>query len=114
LKIIFRENIPFKFITIIILLFLSVLFLSSCSKEQKIKEETFVKIYSDLVIAQDSLAADSTGFETEKKNIFLRYKVTKEFYINTLEHYKNNPQEWKSLFKKVIVYLREQEKKKKP
>lgn len=86
--------------------------LGGCSKEQKIDEKTFVKVYSDLVIAQDSLAMDSTAFVNEKKNIFTRYSVSKEMYVKTLEYYKKNPDEWKALFKKVIAYLREQEKKK--
>ncbi len=93
------------------MLFIS-LFLGGCAKDQKIKEETFVKIYADLVIAQDSLALDSLSFTNEQKIIFTRNNVTKKLYIKTLDHYKKNPDKWKSLFEKVIAYLREKEKKK--
>ena len=93
-------------------MFLSALLLGGCAKEQRIKEKTFVKIYSDLVIAQDSLVADSSGFVDEQKNIFTRYNVDQKIYVKTLEYYQKNPDEWKSLFKKVIAYLHEQEKKK--
>ena len=95
-----------------IFLFLFVFLLVGCSKDKKINEDKFIKIYADLVIAQDSLAADSSGFVHEKGKIFSNYKVNEELYLKTLEYYKNNPEEWKSLFKKVIAYLREQEKKK--
>lgn len=88
------------------------MFLGGCTKEQKIKEKIFVKIYADLVIAQDSLAVDSLVFTKEQKKIFVRYNVTKNLYIKTLDYYKNNPDKWKSLFKKVIYYLREKEKRK--
>lgn len=88
------------------------LFLWGCAKDQKIKEKTFIKIYADLVIAQDSLAADSLSFTDEQKVIFVRYNVTKNLYIKTLDYYKKNPDNWKSFFEKVIAYLRENEKRK--
>ena len=96
---------------IFLLSFLSLLFWG-CAKEQKIKEKTFVKIYADLVIAQDSLAVDSVSFANEQNVIFTRYNVTKKLYVKTLDHYKKNPDKWKSLFEEVIAYLREKEKKK--
>jgi len=106
LKIFIKKQSILKFI----LLFASFILLSGCSKEKIIKEDTFVLVYTDLVIAQDSLSADSTGFEKEKLNIFSKYKVNKELYLHTLEFYKKNPEKWKVLFDKIISYLRQKEK----
>lgn len=93
-----------------ILLFTSAIILAGCSKEDKIiKEDTFVLVYTDLVIAQDSLSADSSGFVKEKQKIFSKYNVNKKLYLKTLEYYKENPEEWKKLFDKIIIYLRKKE-----
>jgi len=112
LKIIFRKYFLQNLNLPIIFLFLNTLLFSGCAKEQRIKEKIFVKIYSDLVIAQDSLAADSSMFVNVQNKIFLRYNVNKDLYIKTLGYYKKNPGKWKLFFKKVIAYLREKEKKK--
>lgn len=112
MKIIFYKYSSKKFISSIFLLLFIFLFFEGCAKDQKIKEKTFIKVYADLVIVRDSLAADSLSFTNEQKVIFARYNVTQKLYIKTLDYYKKNPDEWKSFFKKVIAYLREKEKKK--
>ena len=112
MKIIIQKYHLNNFILFFFLWFIISLFLWGCAKDQKIKEDIFVKIYADLVIAQDSLSADSLGFTDEQKKIFTRYNVTKKLYIKTLDNYKINPDKWTSLFKKVIAYLREREKMK--
>lgn len=111
MKIIFHKYPSKNFISFIFLLFLISLFLGGCVKDQKIKEETLIKVYADLVIARESLAADSLSFTNEQKVIFTRYNVTQKLYIKTLDFYKKNPDKWKSFFEKVIAYLREKEKK---
>lgn len=93
-----------------LLIFIIIVSFLGCSKEKKIEEDTFVLVYTDMVIAQDSLSADSTGFENEKQNIFSRHNVNKELYLLTLDHYKKNPEEWKKLFDKIISYLQEKGK----
>jgi len=108
LKIFIQNQSILKSISILILT--SVIIFSGCSQEKIIKEDTFVLVYTDLVIAQDSLSADTTEFETEKSNIFSRYNVNKELYLHTLDYYKNNPEKWKILFDKIISYLRKKEK----
>jgi len=108
LKIFIQNRLTLKIL--LLLIFVTIISFLGCSKEKKINEDTFVLIYTDMVIAQDSMSAGSTGFEIEKKNIYSRYNVDKELYIHTLDYYKKNPEEWKKLFDKIISYLKEKGK----
>ncbi len=99
---------------VLYLTFFSLLFiLSSCSDNKVINEDKFVKVYSDLIIAQDTIPNNSAAFNSVKKKIFARYNITSEDYKNTIEYYNKNYEKWKSFFAKVTAHI-EAMKGKKP
>ena len=84
-------------------LFFPILFLfSSCSDDNKIKEEKFIKIYTDLVIAKDTSKIKTAEL---KSIIFKKYEVSNTDYENTLKYYNEDPRRWDEFFKKTIDYV---------
>jgi len=87
----------------------------SCSEEGPIEQEKMVRIYCELLIAQDSLASASTlkpaGIGREpltdsiKSAIFRRYNVTPEDYKETIDYYNEDQKLWESFFSRTIDYL---------
>lgn len=85
------------------------LVLNSCSDKKEIKEDKFIKVYCDLLIAQDTTRTVSREMRNE---IFARYEVTEEQYNLTVQSYNNDPKKWDEFFDKAINYLQELRKKK--
>lgn len=85
------------------------LFLNACSSKKEIKEDKFIKIYCDLIIAQDTTNAMNESLRGE---VFRRYAVTEEEYNNTILSYNKDPKKWDKFFDKAIEYLGELRKKK--
>jgi hypothetical protein len=79
--------------------------LSACSNKKVIEENKFVKVYSDLVIAQDTIPNNPSTFNSEKQKIFARYNVSSEEYKNTIEYYNQNYEKWKDFFDKVTTHI---------
>jgi hypothetical protein len=83
----------------------------NCSDKQIIDEDTFVKVYTDLVIAQDTLKENFPEPDKIKKEIFLRYNITEADYKTTVEYYDEDPERWDAFFNKVISYVEKRSKK---
>lgn len=78
------------------------LFFAGCS--HKINEDKFILIYSDLVIAQDTLK-DNNNLDEIKNKVFKRYNVSEREYSETLNYYNSNPRKWQAFFNKAISHL---------
>ena len=85
-----------------IILFL--LIVAGCSK--RINEDKFVLVYTDIIIAQDSLGGNFKQ-DAVKSTVFKRYKISQKEYDATLEYYNNNPKKWDQFFTKAITHLQE-------
>jgi len=94
---------------IISLIILSSLLFTSCSQKKGIDEAKFIKVYCDLLIAQDTTHAMNDKMRQE---IFRKYSVTKEEYNSTIQLYNNDPKKWDKFFDKAITYLQELRKNK--
>jgi flagellar motor component MotA len=94
---------------IIPLIILSSLLLNSCSQKKNIDEDKFIKVYCDLLIAQDTTHAMN---DKMKQEIFKKYSITKEEYNSIIQLYNNDPKKWDKFFDKAITYLQELRKKK--
>jgi hypothetical protein len=92
-----RKNIPVFF-----LLFFPVII--SCSDGRSIEEETLVKIYAEIVIADSKLPAVTNILE-EREKIFQKYGVTEAEYENSLQYYSEDAERWESFFDKAIQYV---------
>lgn len=91
------------FITVFIII------LTGC-KEQPVSEDKFIKVYTDLIIAQDT-ANTAFTLDEVKRAVFAKYKVTDEDYNNTFKYYNENPERWEIFFDKAIAYLESQRNK---
>ena len=91
------------------MIIISSLLLDSCSQKKGIPEDKFVKIYCDLLIAQDTTRAMN---DTMRKEIFDRYSITAAEYNSTIQQYNSDPKKWDKFFDRAINYLQELRKKK--
>jgi len=93
-----------KNITIIFLLTVSIL---SCSKDDILPEDKFIKIYIDILVAQDTLSNSSISNDSLKTLILEKYNVTDSIYTKTIEYYNNNPDKWEKFFEDAIKQVEE-------
>lgn len=100
----------FKTLLLVIILIVQFSFIG-CSKKKIVNQDKFVKIYSDLVIAQDTTGSPPKTNEKLKKEILKRYNVSNQEYRETIAYYNKNPKEWDMFFKKVIAYVDKLKKK---
>jgi hypothetical protein len=70
----------------------------------KIKEDKFILVYSDLVIALDTMGANFNQ-DSVKKIIFKRYNISTKEYNETLNYYNSDPGKWEPFFNKTIAHL---------
>lgn len=102
----------FYFTSIFFPLLFAVIFAASgCSSKKIIDQDKFVKIYADLIIAQDTTNAAVKNNNTLKEEILKRYNVTDSEYKETVSYYNQNPKEWQTFFNKVIEYIGKLKKK---
>jgi hypothetical protein len=90
---------PFKYTLLLLLLLFS---FTGCSR--RINEDKFILIYSDLVIAQDTLKNNNT-LDQIKNSVFQRYNVSEKEYTETLNYYNSDPRKWEAFFNKTISHL---------
>ncbi len=108
LKKLYNKNIS---IFAIAVLSAGIIFLYGCSGNKVINEDKFVKIYSDLIIAQDTAGGNYKSNNELKKEVMKRYNVTQEQYKETVTYYNKEPHRWESFFTKVTAYINELKKK---
>jgi hypothetical protein len=84
------------------LLLLFLLSFAGCS--QKINEDKFILIYSDLIIAQDT-AKVNNNLDEIKNMVFKKYNVSEKEYTETLNYYNSDPRKWEAFFNKAISHL---------
>ncbi|MEO8398210.1 MAG: DUF4296 domain-containing protein [Ignavibacteriaceae bacterium] len=77
----------------------------SCSKQKIIPENIFVKIYTDLVVAQDTALVDSVSSKNLREKILKKYNVKLEDYQQTINYYNEDPERWQVFFDKVMAYV---------
>ena len=91
------------------LLLLFLLSFAGCSN--KINEDKFILVYSDLVMAQDTLKGNFK--QSEIKNlVFKKYNVSEKEYNETLNYYNSDPRKWEAFFNKTISHLEDLRSKK--
>jgi len=102
-------KIIYPFIGIIIIvctLFLSI----GCERNKIIEEEKFVKIYTDIIIANDTISNTSQLEDAVIKSVLSKHNVTLDDYKSTIQYYNQDSERWEKFFAKAVSNL---EKKKK-
>ncbi len=79
--------------------------LLSCSNDKVINEDKFVKVYTDLVIAQDTLQINEANFDSVKQSVFKRHGITSRQYEYTVNYYNEDVKRWESFFNKTTAYI---------
>jgi len=100
-----KSNLTIFTLPVLFLLFLS------CNKEKVIEEDKLVLIYSDMLIAQDTVTLSSAGLDSLREAEFKKYNVTRELYKRTLDYYNQDSERWESFFDKVIAHVENLRKK---
>ena len=90
-----------NFIRISALLILFTL-IAGCS--DRIKEDKFILVYSDLWIAKDTTQGNPNQ-DKIKNSVFTKYGVTSKEYDATLNYYNSDPRKWEPFFTKTIAHL---------
>ena len=76
-----------------------------------VDQDTFVKFYSEYLIAQDSLGNDTASSKKIRERLYKKYSVTNEEYLSTINEYNSDQKKWAEFFGKVMTHLEEQQKK---
>lgn len=82
-------------------------FIFSCSKKDILPEDKFIKIYIDILVAQDTLADNSISNDSLKTLILQKYNVSDSIYTKTIEYYNYNPDKWENFFEDAIKQVEE-------
>ncbi|NWF89247.1 MAG: DUF4296 domain-containing protein [Ignavibacteriaceae bacterium] len=85
-----------------------ILFLTGC--DQKIDEEKFVAVYSDLLIAKDTISYSGYSEDDLLKQILKKHDVKFAEYEATISYYNEDSERWEGFFDKAAAYLEEQRK----
>jgi hypothetical protein len=94
-----KNNLTIFFLPVLFLLFFS------CSKEKIITQDKLVQIYSDMLIAQDTVSLSSAGLDSLREAVLKKYNVTDELYKKTLDYYNRDSDRWEDFFNKVIAHV---------
>ena len=82
-------------------------FIFGCSKDDIIPEDKFVKIYIDILVAQDTLTDNSISNDSLKTLILQKYKVADSVFTKTIEYYNYDPAKWENFFEEAIKHVEE-------
>ena len=97
------KKLSFKFF--LPLLILPTFIINSCSEEEIMPEEKFIKVYVDLMIVQDTTRVNSLPLDSLKEIVFTKHNITSELYDKTVAKYNSSPENWEEFFDKAIAYL---------
>ena len=89
------------------IIFLLIVFIFGCSRDDILPEEKFRKIYIDILVTQDTLSENTISNDSLKTVILQKYNVTDSIYTKTIEYYNNNPDMWEKFFEDVIKQVEE-------
>jgi hypothetical protein len=90
---------------------LPALLLFTGCQAHKIQEDKFIKVYTDIMIAQDT-SRPNTNINLIKQQVFNKDGVTEKQYDYTVDYYNKDPKKWEAFFNKAITYLESQKSKK--
>ena len=89
-------------------LFFQILFASliiSCSENEILPEEELIKIYVDILIAQDSTTNESVTIDSLKAVVLKKYEVPESVYVKSINYYNFTPARWEEFFNNATKYV---------
>lgn len=82
-----------------------ILLIIACNDEPPVDESKFVKVYTVLISAPDSLVTDTLSFANYKQEVFRKFELSEEDYRNVISYFNKKPERWTEFFEKVIRYI---------
>ncbi len=79
--------------------------IAGCSNDRILDENKFVKVYTDLVIAHDTIPEKTVSFDSVKQTIFNKYGITAGQYDSTVIYYNKNVNRWQNFLKELLLIL---------
>ncbi len=83
---------------------------SGCGESKIIEEEKFIQIYTDILVAENTVSGSAFSNETILKRTLKKYNVTLEEYKATIQYYNQDSDRWQIFFAKAIANLEAQKK----
>ena len=99
-----------SFFKIFILAFLLFL-LPGCNQNKIIQEEKFIEIYTDIIIAKDTVSETAQAKDAVIKGVLTKYNITLDDYKTTVEYYNRDSERWEKFFAQAITYLEKKRQK---
>ncbi len=82
-------------------------FIFSCSKDDIIPEDKFIKIYIYILVAKYTLTDNSISNDSLKTLVLQKHNVTDSLFTKTIEYYNYNPDKWEKFFEDAIKQVEE-------
>jgi len=79
----------------------------SCSKDDILPEDKFIKIYIDILVAQDTLTDNSISNDSLKTLILKKHNVIDSVFTKTIKYYNYDPAKWEIFFEVAIKQVEE-------
>jgi len=87
------------------LLLLILIISSGCSDDRIIGEDKLVIIYTDLLIAQDTLSLSGADLDSLRLSVLQKHNVDEKDYNATIKYYNEDLKRWEGFFDKVTKHL---------
>lgn len=83
---------------------------SGCDTNKIIEEEKFIEIYTDIIIAKDTVSETTISKDAVIKGVLDKYNVALDDYKTTVEYYNEDSERWETFFAQAITYLEKKRK----
>lgn len=101
----FFSLINLKILKFLIYQILIALLIFNCSENEILPEEELVKIYVDILIAQDTTTNESITIDSLKAIVLKSYEVPESLYVKSIDYYNSTPAKWEEFFNNATKYV---------
>jgi len=79
----------------------------SCSEKPPVPEKKLIKIYVDMLVAQDTISNKAVSIDSLRTIILKKYDLSGKSYRESIQYYSKDPEKWNRFFDKAIEYVEE-------
>ena len=76
-----------------------------CNKDKVIPEDEFIKVYVDILVAQDTLQNKSIPPDSIRAIVLKKHDIPNSVYKQTIDYYNSSDERWEKFFDKAIKYV---------
>ncbi|MCF8260770.1 MAG: hypothetical protein K9J12_08350 [Melioribacteraceae bacterium] len=78
---------------------------NSCSTDNVDSKKNLARLYSDLIIAEETRYKGIDSLTIIRNQLFEKYKIDEEFLDSKIKEYSNNSDEWQNFYQYSLNYL---------